>query len=83
MPDSPLREAFELISHYLLYNEEFGVRLTAMRRAMGEGAETGHDCATGGAARTGPAGEPVFAPTAKRPRHGNACGTGAQEVSGA
>jgi len=53
MPDSPLREAFELISHYLLNNEEFGVRATAMRLAIEEEVEIDPDYAIAEAVRTG------------------------------
>jgi len=53
MPDSPLREAFELISRCLLHNEEFGVRVTAIERATGGEAENGPGFAIGKAVRTG------------------------------
>jgi len=53
MPDSPLREAFEIISHSLLHNEEFGVRVTAMRLAIEEEVEIDPDHAIAEAVRTG------------------------------
>lgn len=53
MPDSPLREAFELMHHYLLHNEEFGVRVTAARLSIEEEIEIDPDHAIGEAVRTG------------------------------
>jgi len=53
MPDSPLREAFELLHHYLLHNEKFGVRVSVARMSIGEGVEIDPDYAIGEAVRTG------------------------------
>lgn len=53
MPPSPLKDAFEIISHCLLYNEEFGVRVTAARLSIEEQVEIDPDHAIGEAVRTG------------------------------
>lgn len=53
MPSSPLREAFEIISHLLLYNEEFGVRVNAARLSIEEEVEIDPDYAIAEAVRTG------------------------------
>jgi len=53
MPDSPLREAFELLHYYLLHNEEFGVRVSVARMSIGEEVEIDPDYAIGEAVRTG------------------------------
>jgi len=53
MPDSPLREAFELLHYHLLHNGEFGVRVSSARLSIGEEIDIDPDYAIAEAVRTG------------------------------